>query len=111
MSLYGEDSRHNEEGTGHPYGQSDVIQESEPVYQDVSEIVKERRDGEQESQNMKCEIHLANTDPPRATLANTDNHNVPFAKTSDPKAAIEYGQITAKEVAKYRPCTQEICYR
>ena len=78
----------------------DMIKNSEPVYQDIEEMLNDSSDSGNTCQNINVkEMHFItkNNVPPHKPIVTKDN--------------IEYGMITAKEVAKYRPCTQDIIIR
>ena len=64
------------------------LENSEPLYQEIMDDIEKHGDGDTVQDNVNTKDNLINT-----------------------KDKIIYGLITAKEVAKYRPCIQDIIVR
>ena len=75
------------------------VNDSEPFYQTIEEIVKNNSDVVDDSHDI-CEEKQGQK--MIFSTMNTFNHK---------KRNILYGIITAKEIAKYKPCTQDIVRR
>ena len=117
--------------------EKDVSDGQEPEYEEIGEIVKDNKDDD--NVNIRQLIKDANdidkageifknmSEPvddfselakesceqtkTRENKSSVPVHNVTLASDDHPKHNIVYGMITAKEVAKYRPCTQNIILR
>jgi len=103
-----------EEGTEH----------LEHEYQEIGEMVKNNCDDNIENirdknennsdcenkEKIGCELGKLSRKIQFQNLV-VPKRNVTLCNTDTPKAFIEYGMITAKEVAKYRPCTQDVIVR
>ena len=103
----------------------DVNVGQEPEYQEIGEIVKNASDIDKAVEIFKnmsepiddfsellierCEQTIKREKTEK--IASVPVHNVTLASDDHPKHNIVYGMITAKEVAKYRPCTQNIILR
>ena len=93
--------------------QGSLHKDSEPLYQEIGERLKYSRDGGESVRDM----NYANISDKLCTKRfnckakeeyNMKTYDKPKMKT---KHKIVYGVITAKEVAKYRPCTPDIIIR
>ena len=91
--------------------------DSEPLYQEIEERINYGSDGCENIQNLfdktVCDklLDLRFNCNERDTYMKTCEKAKIITKPSNPKPNIVYGVITAKEVAKYRPCTQDIILR
>jgi hypothetical protein len=91
------------------YGSSVFIVEryrnsdSDPVYQDIGEIVTHNSDTGEDAPDNSGETEV---------IKHEKEHQKPIlSNIVDKKPSIMYGVITAKEVAKYRPSTPNIIRR
>ena len=75
--------------------------DSDPVYQDIGEIVTDISDG---GEDISDETGVFKH-------SDEKKHPKPIFVTKSNKPSILYGMITAKEVAKYRPSTPNIIRR
>ena len=91
-----------------------LYRDSEPIYQEIRERIKHSSDG---SENMwdkavsdkLCDLKFKCNE--RDKCIETCDKAKMITNPVNPKPNIVYGVITAKEVAKYRPCTQDIIVR
>ena len=90
------------------YRTTEVIKDSDPVYEEIREIVGDNSDGVQDGPYISDETRVIehynekeNQKPIFVTKSNVTNN----------KPSIVYGVIAAKEVAKYRPSTPYISRR
>ena len=85
---------------------------SEPVYQDIREIGMEGSHQGKKDISMLEQTTNTYYDKPVISRGVVGTKLKPSdVPKDDPKHIIVYGVITAKEVAKYRPCTQDIIIR
>ena len=111
VSPYGEEYQYRHRNSER---QVEVVKErepgykdSEPVYQEIGEMIKNRSDNAENSQNI-CDKKEKEHDiiSEKNEKASVPKSNVTLASDDHPKHNIVYGMITAKEVAKYIPCTE-----
>ena len=87
VSPYGQDRRHTEE----------VTEQKEHEYQEIGEILRVPR--------------TCDTKNIVKNKSEESDYKHKATETAHSKASLLYGLITAREVAKYRPCTQDIIVR
>ena len=90
------------------YRISEVIRESDPVYQEIGEIVEYDSDDVQDGPDIS---DVAGVIKLSVEKENPKNIFVTKNNVMDNKPSIVYGMITAKEMAKYRPSTPNIIRR
>ena len=81
---------------------------SEHVYQDIEDIVKDKRNMEYKLKNHKVEDKVS-----EQMVKNTseDKSKNTYSKDAQERPSIVYGMITAKEVARYVPVNQNVIIR
>jgi hypothetical protein len=94
-----------------------LYKDSEPLHQEIGERIKHGSDGSENIRNMfdktvsdKICDQSVNCNK-RDEFLKTCEKTKMTTKPVDAKPSIVYGVITAKKVAKYRPCTQDIIIR
>ena len=82
--------------------------DSEHVYTDIREIVKYKRDMEYKMKNHNLKNKVS-----ERMFKNTseENSKTIYSKDAQEKPSIVYGMITAKEVERYVPCSQNVILR
>jgi hypothetical protein len=83
-------------------------EESDPVYQEIIEIVEDTSDVVQDAPDISDELGVVKQSDEKE---NQRNIFVTKSNVTNKKPSIVYGVITAKEVAKYRPSTPNIIRR
>ena len=87
------------------YRTSEDVKDSDPVYQEIREIVQANRDGVQDAPDISDETEHSDEKEHQKNIFVTGSN------VTNNKPSIVYGIITAKEVAKYRPSTPNIIRR
>jgi hypothetical protein len=94
-----------------------LYKDSEPIYQEIRGRIKHSSDGgenmlDRDVRDKLCDQQL-NYNERDKYLKTCDKPNLITnpVRCIQAKPSIVYGVITAKEVAKYRPCTQDIILR
>ena len=87
---------------------SQLYNDSEHVYQDIRDILKDKSDIAYKMKNHNVENKVS-----EHMVKNIfeDKRNNISAKDAQEKPSIVYGMITVKEVARYVPCTQNVIIR
>ena len=94
--------------------------DSEPLYQEIGERIKDGSDSSENRSDILNKRLSHNNEKlydQRYNVNDRDLYMKPWDKAQkitipvNPKPNIVYGVITAKEAAKFRPCTQDIVLR
>merc|ERR1719483_324895 len=81
----------------------------EPEYEEIGGVVKHSNgsdDSNVKTYELKEKVVAKNSSDPQSPHSDKYEKNAPMTKSLPPKPSLVYGMITAKEVAKFRPCTQ-----